>query len=85
MITITHVLQVGKLVYGSFEESEEYDLEDDEDINTILNVSSDPIHTDARLIVHCTGMPDQGMTLGIFKKTKVQTKKGLVYRWVVVE
>lgn len=85
MITITHVLQVGKLVHGVFEESEEYDLEDDEDINSILNNAADPVNEHARLIVHWTGIPDRGITLGTFKKTKVQTKKGLVYRWVVME
>jgi hypothetical protein len=85
MITVTLVLKVGNMKHGVFESYDEYDLEDEEDVNSILNVVADPAGDRAVLLIHVTGWPDAGRTLASFKKVKVTTKKGVQYRWNVVE
>lgn len=86
MITVQMVLMVGSMKHGVFESYDEYDLEDDEDVNSILNVVSDPIHDRAVLSLHVTGWPDKGRTIASFKKVRVKTKSGnLADRWIVVE
>jgi len=84
MITVTLVLQVGRIKNGIFESYDEYDLEEDEDVSSLLYVVSDPVCDRARLVIHATGWPDNGRTLCVYKQLKVKTKTGHKTHWVVV-
>lgn len=83
MITITLVLQVGRIINGLFQESEEYDLGSDEEVGHILNNNVDAEFDHARLLVHVTGWPDNGRTICTYKKIRTRSKQGSTHRWIV--
>lgn len=86
MITVSLVLKIGRLKHGVFESYDEYDLEEDEDVSSILYNAADAAHDRAVLIVHVTGWPDDGRALCTYKRIKLKTKDNSTrFKWIVAE